>query len=175
MTTFSPTPKRRPGAPRGNKNRYLHGRYARQSKPAPAVNPPAAPESAPPSDDASPPDRLTLADDIAYLRAYIQRTALIGTLTHDLDHSREVLHTLSLGATALARLVHTENWLSQSTDLQAQFDELPSIFEHMEWFREQVCRTLRPRPETSLFPASPAVKAELERCLDELDQASPSD
>ena len=168
MTTFSPTPKPRPRAPRGNKNRYLHGRYARQPKPAP----PAA--SAPASAADSPSARLTLADDIAYLRAYMQNTALLGTLPRGLGSSRETLHTLSLGANALARLVHTENWLSQTPEAQAQLDELPSVLEHMERFQEFVGRTLRPRPEPTVYPASPAVKAELERCLDELDQASPS-
>ena len=161
MTTPSPTPKRRPGAPRGNKNRYLHGRYARQPK----LAPPAA------SAANSPSARLTLADDIAYLRAYMQNTALLGTLTRGLGSSRETLHTLSLGANALARLVHTENWLSQTPEAQAQLDELPSVLEHMERFQEFVGRTLRPRPEPTVYPASPAVKAELERCLDQFDQA----
>jgi hypothetical protein len=127
---------RKPGAPTGNKNRYLHGRYAR--RPDPALDP----------EQASPPSRLTLAEEIAYLRAYMHRTAMIGATTANLDYTQEVLHTLSLAATALSRLIHTENWLSQASGIHVQRDELPAILARMESLNKKVLaglQSIRPR------------------------------
>jgi hypothetical protein len=122
---------RKPGAPTGNKNRYLHGRYARRPDPSSDLEP------------ASPPSRLTLTEEIAYLRAYIFRTAMIGATTADLDHTQEVLRTLSLAATALSRLVHTENWLSQASGIHVQRDELPAILARMESINKKVLAGLQ--------------------------------
>jgi hypothetical protein len=111
-------PKRKRGAPLGNKNRYVHGAYARRPAPAPA--------------HPSPPDRLSLSYDIGILRAYLHRTAMLGVLTCDLEQTQELLHTLSLAATALTRLIHTEAWLRQAIGDQVQPDSLPRIFSCMD-------------------------------------------
>lgn len=123
---------RKPGAPTGNKNRYLHGRYARRPDP-PSDLEPASPSTS----------RLTLAEEIAYLRAYMHRTAMIGATTDNLDHTQEVLHTLSHAATALSRLVHTENWLSQASGIHVQRDELPAILARMESINKKVLAGLQ--------------------------------
>ena len=110
-------PQRKRGAPLGNKNRFVHGAYARRPD---AVQ---EPESA----SASPPNRLSLANEIAILRAYILRTAIVGAATLDFEQTQKLLHTLSLAATALTRLIQTEAWLSQAAGTQVQRDSLPWI------------------------------------------------
>lgn len=164
MTTSSPTPKRCPGAPRGNKNRYLHGRYARR----PELTVP--PEPAEQSEQTSPPRRLTIAHEIALLRACMFRTAMIGALTVDLDRTREVLHTLSLASTALTRLIHAEDWLSQSTGLQVQVDELPVAIAQMEHMSKIVLKDLKHRslPPPSSLPVPESIVAHVDRCLADL-------
>ena len=106
-------PQRKRGAPLGNKNRFVHGAYARRPDPAP--------------DAESPPDRLSLTNEIAILRAYILRTAIVGAATLDFEQTQKLLHILSLAATALTRLIQTEAWLSQATGTQVQRDSLPWI------------------------------------------------
>lgn len=106
-----PKPKR--GAPLGNKNRFVHGAYARRPEPAPEPENP------------SPLGRLSLVNEIAILRVFILRTAVAGNIHLNLEQIQKLLHNLSLAATALTRLVQTEAYLSQATGSQVQTDNIP--------------------------------------------------
>ena len=150
-----PTLKPKRGAPYGNKNRQRHGRYARPplDTTSPVDSPSTAGDDAPagnpsPVGDSSPASRLSLVQEISYLRAYMLRAAIIGAASSDLERNKDVLRILSLAATALTRLVHTENWLSQASGIHVQRDELPAILARMESINQKVLAGLqskRPR------------------------------
>jgi hypothetical protein len=150
------TPKPKLGAPYGNKNRQSHGRYTRQPLSIP-TNPSLPQADLPPSaspGEALPAKRLTLTQEISYLRAYILRTAIIGAATYDIELTKGVLHALSLANTALTRLIHTENWLSQTSGAQVQIDDLPCTFNRLQKISMQVLESLPRRfsPSTALDP-----------------------
>jgi len=145
-----PKPKR--GAPLGNKNRFVHGAYARRPEPAPD------PDSAP----TYPSDRLSLVNEIAILRAYILRTALVGAITLNLDQTQKLLHTLSLAATSLTRLIQTEAYLSQAAGTQVQADNFP-------WMN-----TILLELTNSILPSKP-VSPEDEAADSESPDAEPAD
>ncbi len=140
--------KPRRGAPYGNKNRQSHGRYARQPLPLPTdpslppVDPPAAGPPAAAPGGAPPAKRLTLTQEISYLRAYILRAALIGAATCDIELTKDMLRALSLANTALTRLVHTENWLSQASGAQVQIDDLSRTFDSLQSISHQVLESM---------------------------------
>jgi hypothetical protein len=143
----SPKPKR--GAPLGNKNRQRHGFYARR----PAADPVGALDATPDATPAAPPPpgrRLSLDLEISYLRAHILRTAIIGATTVDLKLSLDLLHALSFASTALTRLIHTENWLSQTTGAQVQIDGMNKAIDSLQGVSESIMAS---RPHRSPSPA----------------------
>ena len=140
-------PKRKRGAPLGNKNRYVHGAYARRPAPAP--------------ENESPSDRLSLTHEIGLLRAYLHRTAMLGALNFDLEQTLEILHALSLAATALTRLIHTEAWLRQTTGDQVQPNSLPSVLSSMDTMARKVLN-LDSEPSGDQPSASQPAPAEAE-------------
>ncbi len=151
-----PKPKR--GAPYGNKNRQRHGRYARP--PQSAQSSPSAPPTASPAGSASPgespsPDRrLTLNQEISYLRAYMIRAAIVGAATFEPGLTSDVLRALSHAATSLTRLIHTENWLTQASGAQVQTDNFSRAYNSLQKVSERVLESLprRASPPPALDP-----------------------
>ena len=133
MTSPTPTPKPKRGAPYGNKNRQRHGRYAHPplnaATPTGAISLSSAPS---PTGDPAPPNRLTLTSEISYLRAHMLRAAIIAASTSNVAETKDMLRTLCLAATTLTRLIQTENWLSQTTGAQVQIDDRPSAIKHLQ-------------------------------------------
>jgi len=154
-TSSSPKPKR--GAPYGNKNRQRHGRYAQPPHAAPS-SPSAPPTASPagslsPGASPSPANRLTLTQEISYLRAYMIRTAIVGAATFEPGLTSDVLRALSHAATSLTRLIHTENWLTQTSGAQIQTDDFPRAFLNLHKVSKQILASLphasppRPNPD----------------------------
>lgn len=96
-------PKRRRGAPRGNKNALKHGFYSRQFNKADLVDLEAA-------------DILGLEDEITMIRVYIRRVIQLGNDVNDLPQAISLLRVLCLASASLMRLLKTQQLLGIQTD-----------------------------------------------------------
>jgi hypothetical protein len=130
--------KRKPGAPKGNRNALRHGAYAR----------PSPPDQTSTTTETSPPKRLSITREISLLRAYFIRYALIGASEPSLDRTGEILCKLSIGATALARLIKIEESLFQSTGLQVQPDNLQTAMQNLDLMHHMLADKSSPEPES---------------------------
>ncbi len=113
MPFCRPAPKKR-GAPLGNKNALRHGAYARRTPPLPPVeapSPTAPADPPPPSEDENRRYPLSLNLDIATLRAWYFYYALAGAAARKPEEAAVFVRTLSIAATAITRLIQTQNYL----------------------------------------------------------------
>ena len=76
-------PKRRRGAPHGNKNALKHGFYSRQFKKADLVDLESA-------------DFIGLKDEITMLRVFMRRVIQLGKDVNELPHTISLLRVLCL-------------------------------------------------------------------------------
>jgi len=122
-------PKRRRGAPHGNKNALKHGFYSRQFKKADLVDLESA-------------DFIGLKDEITMLRVYIRRVIDLGNDVNDLTQAISLLRVLCLASASLMRLLKTQYLLGAQTDkytvaLREIYEELSAMISYPDELRRK--------------------------------------
>ena len=102
MSPPSSTPRKR-GAPPGNCNAVKHGFYSRKFKNSDLVR----------NDQVK---KIDLEDEITLIHLNIRHLLELGLNAKDLNEGIMILRVVSLGASALARLVRTQHLISPIED-----------------------------------------------------------